>query len=136
MAMALYRHIGGEQGLKVKSLSAGYHDWDPFPREAHAFARRAVEQLCGSDILENHRAAHWTPEMVRSADCVVVAEEWMKVDFPQSKVMTMRELAGRTGDVEDPYGGDYQVYVDCAKEIQGLLLAGWALLTSAGEDWR
>ena len=47
-----------------------------------------------------------------------------------------RSATGRTGDVEDPYGGDYQVYVDCAKEIQGLLLAGWALLTSTGEDWR
>jgi protein-tyrosine-phosphatase len=131
IAMALFRYLAQQRGRKeVEAHSAGYYDWDPFPREAHAFARRAVEEHCGCDMLEDHRAMHWTPDMVRSASFVVVAEEWMKADFPHGNVVTMRELAGRTGDVKDPYGGDYRAYVDCALEIQGLLLAGWELLTS------
>jgi len=130
MAMALCRHMAGERGVALKAVSAGYHDWDSLSHDAHAYARQAIEKLCGNDLLADHRAARWTPDMVQSANLVVVAEEWMKADFPQDKVVTMRELAGRTGDVEDPYGGDYPVFVDCAVEIRDVLLAGWNQLTS------
>ena len=131
MAMAICRCIGDDRGVALNAISAGYYDWDSVPHGAHALARRAVEELCGSDQLEGHVAVRWTPSMVESATLVVVAEEWMKADFPRSKVATMRELAGLTGDVEDPYGGDYPVFFDCAVEIRDLLLSGWKQLTRA-----
>jgi len=131
MAMAILRHrlAGSADGLRVRVESAGYYDWDPFPREAHPFARRAVEQLCGADLLSDHVARRWTPEMVQRATSVVVAEEWMRADFPVDRVKTMRELAGEAGDVADPYGSDFPAYVECASLIACLIAAGtpWLL---------
>ena len=128
MAMAILRHMvvagGCEVSLGVES--AGYYDWGAFPREAHPFARRAVEQLCGTDLLSDHIARRWTQEMVDRASIVVVAESWMDSDFPAGRVLTMRELAGEAGDVADPYGSAYEAYVSCARELDRLITAGWA----------
>ncbi len=130
MAMALLRHRldGCAENAGVCVDSAGYYDWGPFPREAHPFARRAVERLCGSDLLADHIAKQWTPAMVEDATCIVVAEEHMRADFPAGKVVTLRELGGETGDIADPYGGDLATYVDCARDIDRLILKGWPLL--------
>lgn len=67
--------------------------------------------------------------MVQRATSVVVAEEWMRADFPVDRVKTMRELGGETGDVDDPYGSDYPAYVECACLIARLIAAGtpWLL---------
>jgi protein-tyrosine phosphatase len=134
MAMALLRHrLGGDSendGVRVDS--AGYYDWGPFPREAHPFARRAVEHLCGSDLLADHTAKRWSPAMVEDATCIVVAEEQMRGDFPGGKVVTLRELGGERGDVDDPYGGDLATYVDCARDIDRLISKGWSRLLEDG----
>jgi protein-tyrosine-phosphatase len=131
MAMAILRHrlAGGADSSYVQVESAGYYDWGPFPREAHPFARRAVEQLCGLDLLSDHIARRWSPEMVQYASSIVVAEEWMRADFPADRVKTMWELGGETGDVADPYGSDYPAYVECASLIARLIAAGtpWLL---------
>ncbi|MBN1153237.1 MAG: hypothetical protein JXA58_08495 [Dehalococcoidia bacterium] len=130
MAMATLRHklesIGSDTLVDVDS--AGYHDWAAFPREAHPFARRAVQELCGSDLLAEHVARRWTADMVLPPTLVVVAEEWMRADFPVERVMTLKELAGESGDVADPYGSDYPTYVECARTIERLLDAGMAAL--------
>jgi len=131
MAMAILRHRFAE-GVDVRHVrveSAGYYDWTPFPREAHPFARRAVEQLCGADLLSDHVARRWSPEMVQRATSIVVAEEWMRADFPADRVKTMRELGGETGDVDDPYGSDYPAYVECGRLIERLTAIGtpWLL---------
>jgi len=130
MAMALLRRRleGRADGAGVRVDSAGYYDWGPFPREAHPFARRAIERLCGSDLLASHIAKHWSPTMVENATCVVVAEEQMRADFPAQKVVTLRELGGEYGDVDDPYGGDPTTYVDCARDIDRLIVMGWSRL--------
>lgn len=131
MAMAILRHklAGSADGLRVRVESAGYFDWDPFPREAHPFARRAVTELCGLDLLSDHVAMRWSPEMVQRANSVVVAEEWMRADFPADRVMTMKDLGGQTGDVADPYGSDYPAYVECARLLERLIVIGtpWLL---------
>ena len=126
MAMALLRHKMSAFGLllDIEVASAGYYDWTPFPREAHPFARRAVAELCGADLLSDHIARRWTPEMVQRATSIVVAEDWMRVDFPVGKVMTMRELAAMSGDVADPYGSDYPAYVECARLLERLIVIG------------
>ena len=130
MAMALLRHklAAGDSGIRMEVDSAGYHDWGTFLREAHPFARRAVQELCGTDLLAEHVARRWNPDMVLPPTLVVVAEEWMRADFPVERVMTLRELAGESGDVADPYGSDYPTYVECARAIERLLDAGMAAL--------
>jgi protein-tyrosine-phosphatase len=132
IAMALLRHkvahMAGAPYVLVES--AGYHDWGPFPREAHPFARRAVMERCGADLLAEHVARPWSVDMVQCATSIVVAEEWMRADFPCGKLMTMRELAALSGDVADPYGSDYAAYVECARELDFLLSSGWSRLLS------
>ena len=130
MAMALLQNRlkNESRSERVRVDSAGYYDWNPFSREAHPFARRAVTQLCGIDLLIDHQAKQWTPEIVACATLIVVAEEWMRDDFHPCRVMTMRELAGMKGDVEDPYGHDYAVYVACAREIDELIRRGMSHL--------
>lgn len=126
MALALLQSRLEREGLadSVAVDSAGYHDWGPFPREAHPFARRAVQELCGSDMLAAHSARSWSAEQVGRATHILVAEAWMRTDFPEDKVMTFKEFGVEKGDVEDPYGGDYMEFLACAKEIQRLLEAG------------
>ncbi|MBN1855715.1 MAG: hypothetical protein JW846_02025 [Dehalococcoidia bacterium] len=126
MGEALLRWRLENDGLAecVVVESAGYHRWEPFSREAHPFARRAVESLCGRDLLANHSAIAWTKEQVERATLILVAEDWMRDDFPADRVLTMREFGGERGDVEDPYGGDYQEFVACAEDIQRLIAAG------------
>lgn len=92
--------------------SAGYCDCGAFPPEARPFARRAVEQICGSDLLAEH-----------------VAKQ-MKHDFPAWTVAAMRELGGKPGDVSDQDGGDYPAFVDCARLIERLICAGMRNLTA------
>jgi protein-tyrosine-phosphatase len=131
MAMAILRQRldAARMGHHYSVESAGYHDWDPFPREAHPFARRAVTELLGGDSLADHVARRWTPAMIAAPTRIVVAEEWMRSDFPRERVASMRELAGEDGDVPDPYGSDYPVYTQCAREIGRLIDAGMAWLT-------
>ncbi len=126
MAMALLQNrlAQTEGGCRVRVDSAGYLDWISFPREAHPFARRAVTELCGGDPLADHVARCWSQEMVTPLTRVVVAEEWMRADFPVEQVLTLRELGGERGDVADPYGGDYSAYVECALLIDRLVAAG------------
>ncbi len=126
MAMVLLQSRLEREGLadRVTVDSAGYHDWNPFPREAHPFARRAVQELCGSDMLAAHSARRWSEEQVGWATLILVAEAWMRADFPADKVMTLKEFGGEKGDVEDPYGGDYAESLTCAKEIQLLIEVG------------
>ena len=129
MAIAVFQQLlGACQGRTAASDSAGYFEWGPFPREAHPFARRAVAQLVGCDTLSEHRAKRWSPAMVEWATCIVVAEEWMKADFPREKVVTLRDLAGEQGDVADPYGCGFQDYIDCCSEIRRLISSGMDML--------
>jgi len=130
MAMVLLRHRmnATADGLHVVTSSAGYFDFTPFRREAHPFARRAIEEVCGTDLLAGHVARCWRLDTVRDADLVVVAEAWMRDDFPRQRVITMRELGGEVGDVKDPYGGDYERYVACACELDRLIKAGMSRL--------
>lgn len=125
MAMALFNYLVAQRpGAAAIADSAGYYDWAPFPREAHPFARRAVAELTGIDLIADHRAKPWTFELVNQATPVVVAEEWMEGDFPQGKAKTLKSLAGETGDVPDPYGRDLGTYLECGAEILRLLQGG------------
>jgi len=135
MAMALLRHkvahMAGAPYVLVES--AGYHDWGPFPREAHPFARRAVAELVGADLLASHIAQHWHSDIVTSSTCVVVAEEWMRADFSSNYVVSMRGLAGECGDVVDPYGSDFSAFVECARLMERLISAGMPRLIGSGD---
>lgn len=51
-------------------------------------------------------------------------KEILQSRFPEygAQIKTIREFAGETGDVEDPYGGTLATYRACAKELYQLVL--------------
>lgn len=82
--------------------------------------------------LTNHRARQLTAEMLKQADLVLsmtTAHKRMIKDFSylkdNGKVFTLYEFAtdGRdtVSDIADPFGGDLNVYRECANEIKNVL---------------
>ena len=99
--------------------SAAYDD--PTHLWASTNARRAVRILFGDDLLASHKAKRLTPDLVERADLVLVMEARMKTGLPPEKTYTLKEYAGRSGDVADPFGDSLEGYLDCAREISSAL---------------
>jgi len=91
------------------------HQW------ASTNARRAVTKLFGDDRLASHNAKKLTPDLVEQADLILVMEARMKTGLPPEKTYTLKEYAGRSGDVADPFGDSLEGYLDCAREISSAL---------------
>lgn len=85
--------------------------------------QNAVEAVKKWEIdLKRHKPKQTTEKMFDCADVVVTMTASHKWTFPDSeKVFTLKELAGESGDVADPYGGDLSVYEGCADEIKRLI---------------
>ncbi len=72
--------------------------------------------------LTGHTPKQTTLDMIECSDIVLtmtVSHKWTLPD--DEKVLTLKEFAGESGDVTDPYGGDISVYEACAKEIKRLI---------------
>jgi len=52
---------------------------------------------------------------------ILVMEARMKTGLPPEKTYTLKEYAGRSGDVADPFGDSLEGYLDCAREISSAL---------------
>lgn len=98
------------------------------PASSHAIA--AVRQLYGVD-LSSHRSQPVAPWLLEWADVVLTLtrshKEQIGVLAPEytKPVKTLKEWAyGVEGDIADPYGGSFQAYLQCAKEIHDDILAG------------
>jgi protein-tyrosine-phosphatase len=102
---------------KFQVDSAAYdgpsHQW------ASTNARRAIRILYGDDLLASHTAKRLTPEMIEQANLILVMEARMKSGLPPEKTYTVKEYAGRSGDIADPFGDSLEGYLDCAREISG-----------------
>lgn len=85
--------------------------------------KNAVEAVKKWNIdLKNHKPKQTTQGMFDSADVVIVMTMNHKWTLPDDeKVFTLKELAGESGDVADPYGGDISVYEGCAEELKDLI---------------
>ncbi len=101
----------------IDSAAYGY----PTCERASTNAREAIKQLLGEDLLSSHKAKKLTPSMVEQADLILVMEAAMKKGLPQENTWTLKEYAGGTGDIADPFGDTLGSYLECAKEISGLL---------------
>ncbi len=148
MAEALLRELADEasdddrlQKGELKVASAGLFAVED--EEASEEAREAVTKLY--DIKkEKHKACKLTEEMIEESELVITMEENQKhaiLDcYPEAegKVYSLKEYAlgsqgdaddvdeddalpGNTIDVEDPYGGDLDNYIECAEEIMELV---------------
>lgn len=108
-------------------LSAGTWAAESQPASGYAVAAMAVR---GID-LTSHRAHEITAQAIDEADIVVVMtgshREALSAEFPQArrKIHMMSELADRTYDIADPYGGAASEYEATAQQLERLISNGY-----------
>ncbi len=84
-------------------------------------AREAIKKLFSQDLLASHKAKKLTPELAERADLILVMGARMKNGLPQGKTWTLKEYAGGSGDVADPFGDSLEGYLKCAHDISDAL---------------
>jgi protein-tyrosine-phosphatase len=95
-------------------------------------ARKAIREMFGEDLLEDHRVKLLTPTMRKEADLILVMDEKILGAEKESRPVKMQILKtffGLVGDVLDPYLKDHGDrdegaairYADCANELREIL---------------
>lgn len=124
ITVALLRRLAEQRGLDWRVESAGVvgHDDDPAEPEA-----RDALLILGLD-LSAHRARSLTDAMVRAAQVIITVDRGVarvvRARHPGATVAALGELAGRERDVPDPFRMQVGAWVQYAREIEALLLAG------------
>ncbi len=124
MAQALLEEMVKEKGLDIKVKSAGIFAFDG--QEA---SENAIEVLKSEGIdLSNHRANIIYRDLLEEADLILTMgishkrALLSKFDFVKGKIYTLKEYAyGEEEDIDDPFGGDLQVYNKTKEEIKEAL---------------
>jgi protein-tyrosine-phosphatase len=80
-------------------------------------AREAIRIKYGEDLLASHRPKRITPALIQWADIIMVLSGWMKEGLHLSKTFTLREFAGDSGDISDPFGQRINTYLQMADEL-------------------
>lgn len=90
------------------------------PNAIRVMAKRGID-------LNIHKARQLTPEMIEKADLILTMTQGhkqmvLRMDpSAASKVSTLREFAGFSGDINDPFGGNEEIYEKCALEIEKMV---------------
>ena len=133
MAKVILEEMLRAKGIANKAVvdSAAYDE--PTLDTASGGAREAIRCLFGADLLASHCTKSLDDELVDWADMILVMASRMKACLPAKKTYTLREYAGQTGDVADPWGKEVENYIKCAKEIRGCLVSAWPRLATQVE---
>ncbi len=129
MAEGLLRKKAADENASMLVLSAGIHAFPGMP-----VSREAAEAVSAIVDIKKHKARSISDEFMAAADVVVVMTESHKTKLQQlyplheDKVITFLEMAGKEGDVADPYGSPQSVYNECAKALQEGIDVGWQYL--------
>ena len=115
-----------EQKLKAARISDKFEiDSGAYGRPTmnyvSAAARAAIKIKYGEDLLASHKPRKITPALVRQADIILVMAGWMKEGLPQSKTFTLKDFAGGSGDILDPFGQGIDTYLAVADEIAEII---------------
>jgi protein arginine phosphatase len=128
MAAAIMRQRINAMGLadRVKVESAGV-----WARDAQPASEDAITVLAGRGIpLTDHRSQLLTQTLLDRADIILVMEEAHRRSIfylaPKHlrKVLLLTELSGGHDDVDDPYGGPIEGYVNTEARLEALVDAG------------
>lgn len=115
MAEGLFRAMDGEKKTGLQAASAGLFTADGLPASENAMI--AASEL-GADI-RMHRSRMLTAALVEEAQYLVcmTGSHYDRVleMFPQAedKLFTLSDV-----DISDPFGGNLEVYRQCAAQIQ------------------
>lgn len=113
MAAVIMEKLALESGLDVLIESAGI-----FAARGEKASSEAVEAVkkYGVDLTQ-HRAQQITNELIEKSDIIITmtdAHKMLLQDVAQDKTVTVCELAGIDDEIEDPYGGDLDDYIQTA----------------------
>ena len=84
-------------------------------------ARAAIKKIYGQDLLASHKSKKLTTKLTEQADIILAMTGGIKNGLPPEKSWTLKEYAGRSGDISDPYGENLESYLECAREISDLM---------------
>ena len=120
MAEALAREETLKQGLNMTVLSRGLSVIEG--EKANEKSAAAMRDIGLS--LDSHRAKSLKESDISEDTLILTMTEAHKshvlarFNKASMKVYTLKEYAGQTGNIEDPYGSSQQVYDSCAKCIE------------------
>ena len=122
MAAAVFREELGPNAARVELTSAGTAAWDGQPASAGAAEASARSGL----DLSGHRSRRATPDLVRSADLVLVMEREharaareLGADPRRTHVLSEWPEPGEPAlAVSDPFGGSLEAYEECLRRIR------------------
>ena len=125
MAKVIFEQMHSKEiaAQKISADSAAF-DTTTGP-EASQGAKNAIKTIYGRDLLKRHTPKKLSPDLKKWADVIAVMAERMKNDMPPAKTKTLKEYAGESGDIPDPFGQSDEVYLKCAKEIKRLIEIAW-----------
>ncbi len=134
MAEGLLKSLAGDEYHITSAGTSAYN-----PHSASDNAITAMSEM-GIDI-SDHVSTQVNGDIIANADLVLTltaGHKYILVDlFPQyrDKVFTLCEYAyDEEGDIADPYGGDINVYRNCALQIKDAVCAVYDKLASAGDE--
>ncbi|WP_019121067.1 low molecular weight protein arginine phosphatase [Brevibacillus massiliensis] len=120
MAEALFRQK--LEGTAAQIRSAGLAAFDG--QQASEHTRQVLTER---GIWQDHRAQRLSLELLSWADLVLTMTRGHKEHILQmfpghgDKIFTLTEYVGVDGDIADPYGGNLEIYMTCAEELDKLL---------------
>ena len=120
----------------IRVSSAGIATWGNDQASPKA---QSVMEARGLDLTRHH-SSQLLRDHLLNAQLVLTMTESQKdaivslLPPEQNKVYTLAEFADGEGDICDPYGGDLEIYQQCAAEIEKILDSCWGkILTLAGK---
>ena len=88
---------------------------------ANENARAAIKKIYGQDLLASHKSKNITTELTEQADLILAMTGAINNKLPPEKSWTLKEYAGSSGDISDPFGKNLESYLECANQISGLM---------------
>lgn len=120
MAEAIAKSEAKKRNIDIEIASAGIYAFAG--DSASLNAARVMEEM-GLDV-SCHIATPLSEEMLGKYDLILTMTNAHKASILnlyqsfKEKVFTLLEYTGSEGDIADPFGGDINIYRQCAMEIQ------------------
>ncbi len=115
-----------EQLLKERGLSGSFivdsaaRD-QPTLATASSKARDTIKWMYNADLLANHKSKSVSDIDLNSYKLILTMTNMQKEGLPAPNTHTLKEYAGLSGDIDDPYCRLTEVYWECATEIKSCL---------------
>jgi len=123
MAAAIAMSIFKAHGLAITVLSAGVAAGDGYPASNNAISAMLDEQC----DLKPHCSTQISQEILNNASLVLTMTDkhlrTVKAICPKANAYTLCEYAGEGSNISDPFGGNLEIYRQCAAQIKQLILS-------------